>query len=113
MDESLIFNIRIRDVNDHAPQFPEKEFSITVKESQAAGVLGCVVLCVCSCLCPGCLLFTFLPSCFDIDKDFDPRHPERLFTAHVSKVAGLEPQKSSLCQLHFVLASGKCGSGAL
>lgn len=37
VDESLIFNIRIRDVNDHAPQFPEKEFSITVKESQAAG----------------------------------------------------------------------------
>jgi hypothetical protein len=46
VDESLIFNIRIRDVNDHAPQFPEKEFNISVKESQAAGVLGCVVLCV-------------------------------------------------------------------
>ncbi|NP_001278118.1 cadherin-like protein 26 isoform b precursor [Mus musculus] len=37
VDESLIFNIRIRDVNDHAPQFPEKEFNISVKESQAAG----------------------------------------------------------------------------
>ncbi|MEJ1279206.1 cadherin-like 26 [Cricetulus griseus] len=37
VDESLIFNIRIRDVNDHAPQFAEKEFNITVKESQASG----------------------------------------------------------------------------
>lgn len=37
VDESLIFNIRIRDVNDHAPQFPEKEFNVSVKESQAAG----------------------------------------------------------------------------
>ncbi|XP_040588816.1 cadherin-like protein 26 isoform X2 [Mesocricetus auratus] len=37
VDESLIFNIRIRDVNDHAPQFPEKEFNISVKETQAAG----------------------------------------------------------------------------
>ncbi|EGV93216.1 Cadherin-like protein 26 [Cricetulus griseus] len=36
VDESLIFNIRIRDVNDHAPQFAEKEFNITVKESQAS-----------------------------------------------------------------------------
>lgn len=45
VDESLIFNIRIRDVNDHAPQFPEKEFNVSVKESQAAGVLG-VFYCV-------------------------------------------------------------------
>ncbi|XP_031229646.1 cadherin-like protein 26 isoform X2 [Mastomys coucha] len=37
VDESLIFNIRIRDVNDHAPQFPEKEFNVSVKESQVAG----------------------------------------------------------------------------
>ncbi|XP_041497691.1 cadherin-like protein 26 isoform X1 [Microtus oregoni] len=37
VDESLIFNIRVRDVNDHAPQFPEKEFNISVKESHAAG----------------------------------------------------------------------------
>ncbi|XP_055452171.1 cadherin-like protein 26 [Psammomys obesus] len=37
VDESLIFNIRIRDVNDHAPQFPEEEFNISVKESHAAG----------------------------------------------------------------------------
>ncbi|CAH6776682.1 Cdh26 [Phodopus roborovskii] len=37
VDESLIFNIGIRDVNDHAPQFPEEGFNISVKESQAAG----------------------------------------------------------------------------
>uniref|UniRef100_A0A2K6G3V9 Cadherin-like protein 26 n=1 Tax=Propithecus coquereli TaxID=379532 RepID=A0A2K6G3V9_PROCO len=37
VDKSLIFNIRIRDVNDHAPQFPEKEFNVSVKENQAAG----------------------------------------------------------------------------
>ncbi|KAM5245925.1 cadherin-like protein 26 [Ctenodactylus gundi] len=37
VDESLVFNIRIKDVNDHAPQFPEKEFNISVKESQTAG----------------------------------------------------------------------------
>uniref|UniRef100_A0A8C6R6A0 Cadherin-like protein 26 n=1 Tax=Nannospalax galili TaxID=1026970 RepID=A0A8C6R6A0_NANGA len=37
VDESLIFNIRIRDVNDHAPQFLENEFNISVKENQAPG----------------------------------------------------------------------------
>ncbi|XP_045651394.1 cadherin-like protein 26 [Ursus americanus] len=37
MDNSLIFNIRISDVNDHAPQFPEKEFNISVKENHPAG----------------------------------------------------------------------------
>uniref|UniRef100_A0A8C8XG20 Cadherin-like protein 26 n=1 Tax=Panthera leo TaxID=9689 RepID=A0A8C8XG20_PANLE len=37
MDSSLIFNIRISDVNDHAPQFPQKEFNISVKENHAAG----------------------------------------------------------------------------
>ncbi|XP_054530843.1 cadherin-like protein 26 isoform X4 [Pan troglodytes] len=37
VDTSLIFNIRISDVNDHAPQFPEKEFNITVQENQSAG----------------------------------------------------------------------------
>ncbi|XP_039092978.1 cadherin-like protein 26 [Hyaena hyaena] len=37
LDNSLIFNIRISDVNDHAPQFPEKEVSLNVKESHAAG----------------------------------------------------------------------------
>ncbi|XP_021776545.1 cadherin-like protein 26 isoform X2 [Papio anubis] len=37
VDKSLIFNIRISDVNDHAPQFPEKEFNITVQENQTAG----------------------------------------------------------------------------
>ncbi|GAB5569044.1 cadherin-like protein 26 [Prionailurus iriomotensis] len=37
MDSSLIFNIRISDVNDHAPQFPQKEFNISLKENHAAG----------------------------------------------------------------------------
>lgn len=40
MDKSLIINIRIKDVNDHAPEFPEKEFNISVKEDHAAGVQG-------------------------------------------------------------------------
>ncbi|XP_065777748.1 cadherin-like protein 26 isoform X3 [Muntiacus reevesi] len=37
VDRSLIINIRINDVNDHAPEFPEKEFNISVKEDHAAG----------------------------------------------------------------------------
>ncbi|ELK27579.1 Cadherin-like protein 26, partial [Myotis davidii] len=37
VDNSLIFNIRITDVNDHAPQFPKNEFSVSVRESHAAG----------------------------------------------------------------------------
>uniref|UniRef100_A0A8C0P320 Cadherin domain-containing protein n=1 Tax=Canis lupus familiaris TaxID=9615 RepID=A0A8C0P320_CANLF len=37
VDNSLIFNIRIRDTNDHAPQFPKKEFNITVQETHPAG----------------------------------------------------------------------------
>ncbi|KAM6147529.1 LOW QUALITY PROTEIN: cadherin-like protein 26 [Erethizon dorsatum] len=36
MDESLIFIIRISDVNDHEP-FPEKEFNIRLKENQTVG----------------------------------------------------------------------------
>ncbi|KAB0404597.1 hypothetical protein E2I00_017044 [Balaenoptera physalus] len=40
VDKSLVFNIRISDVNDHAPQFPEKEFNISVKENHTAGVHG-------------------------------------------------------------------------
>ncbi|KAJ8779100.1 hypothetical protein J1605_012951 [Eschrichtius robustus] len=36
VDKSLVFNIRISDVNDHAPQFPEKEFNISVKENHTA-----------------------------------------------------------------------------
>lgn len=51
VDESLIFNIRVGDVNDHAPQFPEKEFNISVKESHSAGALG-VPLCEYASLCP-------------------------------------------------------------
>lgn len=38
VDQSLTFHIRVRDVNDHAPQFPKEEFSIRVQESHAAGV---------------------------------------------------------------------------
>ncbi|XP_014388263.1 PREDICTED: cadherin-like protein 26 [Myotis brandtii] len=37
VDNSLIFNIRITDVNDHAPQFPENELNVSVRESHAAG----------------------------------------------------------------------------
>ncbi|KAF6087551.1 cadherin 26 [Phyllostomus discolor] len=37
MDSSFIFNIRIRDVNDHAPRFPAEEFNVSVRESHAAG----------------------------------------------------------------------------
>lgn len=37
MDNSLIFRIRISDVNDHAPQFPEKEFNVSVRAGYAAG----------------------------------------------------------------------------
>lgn len=37
VDNSLIFNIRITDVNDHAPQFPKNEFNVSVRESHAAG----------------------------------------------------------------------------
>ncbi|XP_053430167.1 cadherin-like protein 26 isoform X3 [Nycticebus coucang] len=37
VDKSLLFNIRIRDINDHAPRFPQQEFNISVKENQAAG----------------------------------------------------------------------------
>ncbi|XP_066093189.1 cadherin-like protein 26 isoform X1 [Saccopteryx bilineata] len=37
VDNSLIFNIRIRDVNDHAPQFPKKEFNVSVREDHGAG----------------------------------------------------------------------------
>ena len=48
MDSSLIFNIRIGDVNDHAPQFPQKEFNISVKENHAAGVCGGASSLLCS-----------------------------------------------------------------
>ncbi|XP_014704681.1 cadherin-like protein 26 isoform X2 [Equus asinus] len=37
VDKSLTFNIRITDVNDHAPQFPEKEFDVSVREDHDAG----------------------------------------------------------------------------
>ncbi|KAM5304550.1 cadherin-like protein 26 isoform 2-T2 [Glossophaga mutica] len=37
MDNSLIFNIKIRDVNDHAPRFPAEEFNVSVGENHAAG----------------------------------------------------------------------------
>ncbi|XP_045689433.1 cadherin-like protein 26 isoform X2 [Phyllostomus hastatus] len=37
MDSSFIFNIRIRDVNDHAPRFPAEELNVSVRENHAAG----------------------------------------------------------------------------
>lgn len=40
VDKSLIFNIRISDVDDLAPQFPEKEFNVSVKENHTAGMHG-------------------------------------------------------------------------
>ncbi|XP_038605958.1 cadherin-like protein 26 [Tachyglossus aculeatus] len=33
VDKSLIFKVGIKDINDNAPQFPEKEYNITVKEN--------------------------------------------------------------------------------
>ncbi|XP_061487090.1 cadherin-like protein 26 isoform X2 [Rhineura floridana] len=33
VDRSLLFNVKIKDVNDNAPEFPKKEFSITMKEN--------------------------------------------------------------------------------
>ncbi|XP_054835317.1 cadherin-like protein 26 [Eublepharis macularius] len=33
MDQSLLFKIQIRDINDNAPMFTEKEFNISVKEN--------------------------------------------------------------------------------
>ncbi|KAJ6665727.1 hypothetical protein lerEdw1_002097 [Lerista edwardsae] len=32
VDRSLIFNIKIKDINDNAPEFPKKIFNITVRE---------------------------------------------------------------------------------
>lgn len=40
MDSSLIFDIRVRDVNDHAPRFPAAEFNAGVRENHAAGGRG-------------------------------------------------------------------------
>ncbi|KAM6163891.1 cadherin-like protein 26 [Rhynchocyon petersi] len=37
VDKSLFFNIRISDINDHAPQFLKEEVNITIKENQEAG----------------------------------------------------------------------------
>uniref|UniRef100_A0A8C8RRS3 Cadherin-like protein 26 n=1 Tax=Pelusios castaneus TaxID=367368 RepID=A0A8C8RRS3_9SAUR len=37
VDRSLIFNIKIKDVNDNAPTFPKEEFNITVKENHDTG----------------------------------------------------------------------------
>ncbi|XP_042318380.1 cadherin-like protein 26 [Sceloporus undulatus] len=33
VDRSLLFNVAIKDVNDNAPEFPQKEFNITMKEN--------------------------------------------------------------------------------
>lgn len=37
VDRSLIFNIKIKDINDNAPEFPKKEFNVTVKENHKRG----------------------------------------------------------------------------
>uniref|UniRef100_A0A8D0C1L3 Cadherin-like protein 26 n=1 Tax=Salvator merianae TaxID=96440 RepID=A0A8D0C1L3_SALMN len=37
VDRSLYFNIRIGDINDNAPEFPKKEFNITMKENHNRG----------------------------------------------------------------------------
>lgn len=77
MDKSLIFNIRISDVNDHAPQFPEKEFNITVQENQTAGVCGwgAAVLPSVS------ALFLFI----NIDEELDPSHLQGEFLLFTSQ----------------------------
>ncbi|KAL8179578.1 UNVERIFIED_CONTAM: hypothetical protein K2H54_068616 [Gekko kuhli] len=33
VDRSLLFNVKIKDINDNAPEFPKNEFNITVKEN--------------------------------------------------------------------------------
>lgn len=66
LDNSLIFNIRISDVNDHAPQFPEKEVSLNVKESHAAGVWGGGL---------SALVHKGF-SCFDFEGALDPSCPQ-------------------------------------
>ncbi|XP_067410649.1 cadherin-like protein 26 [Emydura macquarii macquarii] len=33
VDNSLFFNIKIKDINDNAPEFPKKEFNVTIKEN--------------------------------------------------------------------------------
>ncbi|XP_008108353.2 cadherin-like protein 26 isoform X1 [Anolis carolinensis] len=33
VDRSLLFNVAIKDVNDNAPEFPQKEYNITMKEN--------------------------------------------------------------------------------
>nr|XP_056700878.1 cadherin-like protein 26 [Euleptes europaea] len=33
VDRSLLFSVKIRDINDHAPKFSKKEFNVTVKEN--------------------------------------------------------------------------------
>lgn len=33
LDNSLFFNIQIKDINDNAPEFLQKEFNINIKEN--------------------------------------------------------------------------------
>ncbi|XP_064321398.1 cadherin-like protein 26, partial [Phalacrocorax carbo] len=35
LDSSLFFNIRVRDINDNAPEFPKDEYSITIRENHS------------------------------------------------------------------------------
>lgn len=37
VDKSLYFKVKVKDINDNAPEFHKKEFNITVKESHKRG----------------------------------------------------------------------------
>ncbi|XP_072852892.2 cadherin-like protein 26 isoform X2 [Pogona vitticeps] len=39
VDRSLLFNVKIKDINDNAPEFPKKEYNITMTEKQSRGNL--------------------------------------------------------------------------
>lgn len=37
LDRPLYFKIKVKDVNDNAPEFPEEEFSISIRENHSEG----------------------------------------------------------------------------